>query len=234
MLQRAGSRWDDVFAGASVQGLHSIDAKLVEQARSIVCDRFSERPVIVLKDPRISLLTPLWMRALRAARYVPYCVIMVREPRQVADSLLKRNGFPRAKGLLLWAGHMLAVERGTRGMPRVFIRFDDLLRSAEKQLRKVGRALDLPRLRDVVLPDPDPDPEPGPARITRRRKRQPSPAWELGPFSRLTQFHDVLAGSAAGLARLESEADDVQAWMRDLEGVFGAMIRESRVQRLPF
>ena len=41
--------------------------------------------MIVLKDPRITVLTSFWDRALREAGYVPHYVIMVRNPLEVAE-----------------------------------------------------------------------------------------------------------------------------------------------------
>ena len=57
-----------------------------------------EAPAYVVKDPRLSLLLPLW-QSVQPARRV---VLPLREPIAVCQSLLRRNAIPPERGAYLW------------------------------------------------------------------------------------------------------------------------------------
>src|SRR3546814_7806557 len=52
---------------------------------------------------------------------------MVRNPREVAASLARRDGMAYGHAYLLWAQHLLEAERATRDMPRMIVQYDELL-----------------------------------------------------------------------------------------------------------
>src|SRR5690606_37983286 len=55
-----------------------------------------------------------------------------RNPREVAASLARRDGFEPAFGLLLWLRHVLDAESATRGLPRVFTSYRHLMQDWQK------------------------------------------------------------------------------------------------------
>ena len=95
ILQALDSDWDDVFAFRPREYLSNFDRFYLGRATELLEQEFDGSEVIVLKDPRISVLTAFWDRALRELNYVPHYVVMVRNPLEVAESLRARNGFPR-------------------------------------------------------------------------------------------------------------------------------------------
>jgi hypothetical protein len=56
-----------------------------------------------VKDPRLALLLPLWDRL--ALRVMP-TVLVVRDPREVVESLRLRSGFGNRRGLALWLAYV--------------------------------------------------------------------------------------------------------------------------------
>jgi len=62
----------------------------------------------------------------------------IRNPLEVADSLNKRDRLPRNPSLMLWLLHVLDAERDTRGYPRVFVTFDQLLEDWRSTMRRVA------------------------------------------------------------------------------------------------
>jgi hypothetical protein len=128
ILRSLDSDWHDVFAFRPKPYLSNFDGVYVARAVNLLENEFSGSEMIVLKDPRVSVLTAFWDRALRSAGYTANYIIMVRNPLEVAESLRVRDGFPREKSLLLWSSYMLAVERDTRALSRTFVSYDDLIR----------------------------------------------------------------------------------------------------------
>ncbi|QUJ77692.1 glycosyltransferase [Sulfitobacter albidus] len=81
----------------------------------------------VVKDPRLSRTLPLWREALEGTGAAPVCLIACRHPLEVAQSLARRNGMDRDHALLLWETYTLEAEHASRGLPRAFVFYDDLL-----------------------------------------------------------------------------------------------------------
>ena len=141
ILAHYGSAWDDVFSGAQQPFANGIDETLVAEAAAAIGTLYGPAPLIVLKDPRVSVLGRFWRAALEQAGYRPRYVVMVRNPLEVAASLAKRNGFSREKSLLLWSSYMIAAERDTRDAPRVFVSYDHLLSDWRANLSRIEREL---------------------------------------------------------------------------------------------
>jgi hypothetical protein len=88
---------------------------------------FAESDLFVIKDPRVSRLLPLWLKLLDDLLIDPIVVIPVRNPLEIAASLKKRNELSLAKSLLMYLRSSLETEFSSRGRPRVFARYDQLL-----------------------------------------------------------------------------------------------------------
>lgn len=149
ILEGIDSGWDDVFAFRPKQYLSNFDGVYLGQAVELLKEEFNGSELIVLKDPRISVLTPFWERALREAGYATHYVIMVRNPLEVAESLRFRNAFPREKALLLWSSYMIAIDRDTRNAARTFVSYDQLMGDWRDVRRRLEAGADMPFPRDT-------------------------------------------------------------------------------------
>ena len=153
LLESAGSCWHD-WQAFNPGWLRSPKAQTFrEEALSVLEQEFGNSRLFVLKDPRICRLVPFWLDVLAGASVRPLVVLPLRNPLEVAASLQKRNGFELAFGHLLWLRHVLEAEVATRGLPRIFLSYDSMLRSwarvverAEEQFR-----LSLPRKSSTAI-----------------------------------------------------------------------------------
>jgi SAM-dependent methyltransferase len=134
VLRSLRSRWDDMLGLRLCYAPELDRPELIGRAASLIERAFGQTGPIVLKDPRISILLPLWRRALVDAGYDPAYILVLRNPLETAESLARRNGFPQRKSLLLWSSYTLAAERFTRGEPRAVLRYADLLADWRAQL----------------------------------------------------------------------------------------------------
>lgn len=127
LLSQLGYSWDDVRPlpeGWQRQiKVQSIKEKIVQ----ILNRDFSKEQIWAIKDPRMCLLAPLWNEVFRSIDVQPHFILVFRHPTEVIQSLGRRNGFHHAKSTLLWLRHNLLAEKGTRGQPRVFINFENLM-----------------------------------------------------------------------------------------------------------
>jgi hypothetical protein len=150
ILQSLDSEWDDVFAFRPRQYLSNFDRFYLGRAGELLQQEFGNSQLIVVKDPRVSVLARFWDRALREAGYATSYIVMVRNPLEVADSLRDRNAFPREKSLLLWTSYMLALERDTREQERIFIGYDELIRDWRGARRRIEESTAVPFPRDTA------------------------------------------------------------------------------------
>lgn len=128
LLASAGSHWHDWreldphWCGLDAATYHR------EKIKSIVVEEFDDEPLILVKDPRICRFVPFTLSIFAELNISPVAILPVRNPLEVARSLLRRNGFGLAKSSLLWLRHVLDAEFFSRHMPRCFLLYEDLLR----------------------------------------------------------------------------------------------------------
>jgi hypothetical protein len=77
----------------------------------------------MVKDPRLSILFPIWRDALDR----PICVLVWRNPPAVARSLATRDDLPHVVALALWEEYTRTMLASTIGLPRVLVSYDDLI-----------------------------------------------------------------------------------------------------------
>jgi hypothetical protein len=105
---------------------------------------FQGKDMLLVKDPRVCRLLPLWQRAAAEFGAETYTIIPVRNPIEVARSLSTRNKFSEPHSLFLWLRHVLDAERFSRGRPRAFLSFDGLMADPIGTVRHVSKDLGLP------------------------------------------------------------------------------------------
>ncbi len=149
ILKEMSSAWDDVL-GSRPSRVGRYTRSAVESIKMALLEDFATDRDFIVKDPRISVLMSPWRTALHELALAPRMIIMVRNPLDVAASLQNRDKFPPTKSALLWLAHVIAVERDSRDLPRVFVTYDELLRDWRQTIRRAERTLGLrlPRWND--------------------------------------------------------------------------------------
>ena len=143
ILALAGTQWDDWLPVNARLSETLIWPQLVTRGRQILREEFAETPLFVLKDPRICKLAGFWIEVLAAEGIDPAFVLPLRNPLEVARSLVTRDGIEEHQGLLIWLRHVLAAEAATRGQPRVFTDFATLLNNWETLAARLSAGLEL-------------------------------------------------------------------------------------------
>jgi hypothetical protein len=145
ILSHLGTSWSDVFLPPYHLDRTDLRDVFEAEARALLDKAFSGKQTWVLKDPRLSMLIDFWLPYLceRNASFIH----VVRHPVDVANSLERRDGFPRERGLLLWFIQNLSAEFFTRGLNRCFVNYEDYIRDWRGSLEEVFRQLDLSPVR---------------------------------------------------------------------------------------
>jgi hypothetical protein len=136
ILDALGADWSDIRAVEISRLSEEQRAGFIARARRLV-QSLQGRGAFVLKDPRMSLLFPLWQEALTN----PVCVIVWREPMAVARSLTTRDRLPLLISLAVWDHYNRRVLRDTEGLPRVLVSYEELLAEPDRVVRKLHAEL---------------------------------------------------------------------------------------------
>lgn len=178
-------------------------------------------PVVVIKEPRITLLSNLWFEAARQSGFDVAAVIAVRHPQEVAASLATRD---RATPLsnALWLKYSLLAERQTRGQPRVFVEYANLLEDWRREVTRISSALginletrDEAAIEEFLKPD-------------LRRQRNSGSATNLFGTVWISQAFDAMCAAADGEPLDESLLDRVFEAYTNSERDFRAAVTDFR------
>lgn len=129
----------------------TIDSGLGEELRRWLGAQFKEADHLIVKDPRLSWFLPLWRRCAESLGVSPRCATVLRHPAAVVDSKQRFYGdwqsdVSRTAG---WLNQALFTERATRDVPRVFVRYEDLLDDWTSSVARVGNQLQLRLIQDA-------------------------------------------------------------------------------------
>ncbi|WP_304165611.1 sulfotransferase family protein [Phenylobacterium aquaticum] len=190
-LRAGGGAWDDPFSHPYVSLAEPDETDWRARAGALFAEEYAEAAIPLLKDPRVSVLMPLWRPVLEAAGFELRVVIPVRHPLAVAGSLARRDGFPIAKSVLLWTAYMLAAEAGSRGLPRAFVDYDALLADWRAETGRIEAAHGAP------LPD-----------------LSANAAREIDAFLSPELRHNAGTGDLAAIAEWGADAQAVFDWFK--------------------
>jgi len=188
-LRAAGSAWDDPFAYPYRPLSPDQEDAWLQAASALFEEEFPKATWPLMKDPRATVLLPLWRRALEAKGVQARCVIPVRHPLAVAGSLRRRDGFADEKSVLVWSAYMLAAEAYTRDLPRAFVGYDALLADWRAEVAKIEAA------HGAALP-----------------KLTPKAAKEIDGFLTADLRHNAVSDGLKALGWAGEIASDVFAW----------------------
>lgn len=110
---------------------------LRQRARLLIQEEFGPHEFWSWKDPRNCLLLPFWQPLLPPVRYI----VSLRNPVEVAKSLMRRDGFSLEKSVELWLVHVKSALVHSEHHPRLLVWYEDLLAHPDAELRRIGRFL---------------------------------------------------------------------------------------------
>ena len=150
LLKEFGSRWDDPLplSTSSLQSLASRGA--ARELSALLQEEFADQALVLIKDPRMCRLLPVWLQALAYGERDAVAILPVRHPLEVAASLRLRDAIPRAHGLVLWLQHVLEAEQATRSVTRCFVSYENLLLDWRSTVSKISEEVGLSWPKDSI------------------------------------------------------------------------------------
>jgi hypothetical protein len=147
-LHRNGSSWFDPSLRLQEEGAFDAEEKdaCISEIGAFLTT-LPAAPLVVIKEPHITALSGVWFEAARLAGFEIVAVIAVRHPQEVMASLaaqVRASAHARVSPELLgvlWLKYSLLAERHTRGLPRVFVEYANLLHDWRREIKRISAEL---------------------------------------------------------------------------------------------
>lgn len=150
ILHRLSQKWDTTIPLPDKWWEFKEIQPLKEELVELVRGEFLQYPLWVFKDPRTSLLLPLWKEIFNELNIDVSYVVTLRNPLDVAASLKKRDGFSEEKSFGIWTLYTLSALAFSNDSNRILIDYDRFLGDWETTLRNIATVCNIPWPEDEV------------------------------------------------------------------------------------
>jgi len=150
LLAALDSSWDDCRSLPEKWWQRGDVADFRRELVNVVQRDFGHSTLWVQKDPRQCRLLPLWLEIFRDIDTAPHFILCLRHPREVADSLVARDGMPMEMASLAWLIHLIESEHWTRNAPRIVVTYAQLLADWRQVLKRITHDFSLQLRPDVA------------------------------------------------------------------------------------
>ena len=142
VLGTLGGAWNRV--SLSLPDAGPVYEEFIHDAQAVIDSEYGDNETILIKDPRIGVLAPLWHAAFAASGYRPVYVVPVRNPLEVANSLHARGDMSVRDGLTLWGEYMQRIaDFAGSGAELMYVRFEELFLGWHELVGRISDRLDL-------------------------------------------------------------------------------------------
>lgn len=143
LLRELGRTWYDMREMPDDWMDTAAAATALDLARKFIRRDLGGSAFCALKDPRMCLTAPLWIKAFETLKFEVSCLFVVRDPKEVVESLHRRNDWPRSPLFLMWVQYLLEAEDTTRQCRRSMVSYDQLLDDWRTCMNRVAEELEL-------------------------------------------------------------------------------------------
>ncbi len=141
MLEALGSPWDDPLWFSVAPLSADTTRERAGQVADLIVAEFGDAPLVVVKDPRLCRLLPIWREGLALLSMQPLPILLLRNPLEAASSMHQRDGMPEGAALLLWLQYTLAAEHASRSLQRSIVFYDELLADCPRVVDRIQSQL---------------------------------------------------------------------------------------------
>lgn len=113
----------------------------LDELVALLREEFGASRLWAVKDPRLCRLLPLWRLALERLQVEPKLIFALRDPGEVAGSLMRRNGLSPATASLLWLRHLAEPALAADGLRHCMVDYRELLQDWRGCMARMGDAL---------------------------------------------------------------------------------------------
>jgi hypothetical protein len=144
ILARLGLGWDTPVALPERCSSASALLPFAQRADAVVAQEYGVAETVVVAEPRLCRIFPIWRDAFERAGFSPSVALVVKEPRKLVNALAKKHQFAPEKSLALWYYHLVEAERMSRDVRRTLITTDQWQRDPLAVLQRLAKEAHFP------------------------------------------------------------------------------------------
>ena len=139
LLRSSGFAWATVANFSLDRVVDEHRAELIVRLRAIVGEMAKSASALLIKDPRLCLLLPIWNQFVDA----PIHVVAVRDPRKIAASLMVAfpDSFTTDFLFALWQKYMQSALSALAGKRALFVSYSRLLEDPDTEIHRLWHGL---------------------------------------------------------------------------------------------
>ena len=140
VLQSLDRRWDDPRP-IPARWFRSRPAYEFLQCISQIRESYGDAPLLVIKDPRLCRLLPLYLDALDVLDIEPLVIMQVRPVAEVVQSLADRDDMQPGLAEFLWLRSVIEAEAQSRNCRRVWVSMAEMIADWPETVRRISDGL---------------------------------------------------------------------------------------------
>ena len=144
LLAALGLKWEEVALIDDTRWHRPEVEVLLAEAVEYLRSQFLSHPLWGFKDPRTIRLLPFWQSVLRRLGVNESYLVVIRNPRSVAQSLLKRHGMDEITAHFLWLVYMVPYLSEIAGKLFIVADYDMVMADPRQQIERIARGLKIP------------------------------------------------------------------------------------------
>lgn len=111
--------------------------------KDFILNEFQDEEIFIIKDPRLSLLLPLWLMSIEELKITPLFIITLRSPSEVVKSFKGDFNDDFNINIIRWFNANIFSEYYTRGYQRIFIDYNKFIQNPLDSLLKIDSQFNL-------------------------------------------------------------------------------------------
>jgi len=143
ILDELGSSWDSCEELPVNWNRKNEMIKYKNQIKEIIIRDYGRLEIFALKEPRISILLPLYLEVFKELKIKPLFIIMKRNEIEIAESLKKGERIQLKHSLDLTKKYNLSIEKFARGYSKINVEYGELINNIAGLFNKIGTELGL-------------------------------------------------------------------------------------------
>jgi hypothetical protein len=141
ILESLGRRWDDPRP-IPARWFRSRPAyPFLKRITAQIRESYGDAPLLVIKDPRLCRLLPLYLDALDVLDIEPLAILQVRPVTEVVQSLADRDDMQPNLAEFLWLRSVIEAEWQSRNCRRVWLSMADMVEDWPDAIRRITDGL---------------------------------------------------------------------------------------------
>jgi len=126
------------------------ESHFLDEAKRIITENLSSSDLLMIKDPRMSILLPFWRKVFAELPVSVKYVLALRNPLETAKSVQKRNRISVEQGIKLWSYYNMMILKNVKQDFLVCF-FENLMTNPRHELERIRAFAELERIfeRDV-------------------------------------------------------------------------------------